>query len=77
MRSHCQGREPFRRDLEDGGGFLSHIGFGVMVACLEQFSTLVVAQGDVESFGHGDAFWNKQMFQSCYHMPLAITNLIC
>jgi cytosine/uracil/thiamine/allantoin permease len=77
MRSHFQGREPFLRDLEDRGGFLSHIGFRVMVACLEQFSTLVVAQGDFESFGHGGPFWKKQMFQSFYHMPLAITNLIC
>jgi hypothetical protein len=77
MRSHFQSGKPFISDLEDGSGFLSHRGFRVMVACLKQFSTLVVAQGDVESFGHGGPFWKKQMFQSFYHMPLAITNLIC
>jgi hypothetical protein len=58
-----QGRKPFLRDLEDGSGFLSHIGFRVMVAGLEQFSTLLSAQGDIESFGHGDPFWkNKRLF---------------
>lgn len=42
MLSNLQGGKPFFRDLEDGGGFLAHIGFGVMVAGLEQFSTLLI-----------------------------------
>jgi hypothetical protein len=53
MRSDFQGREPFIRDLEDGGGFLPHIGFAMMVARLQQFRVLLLAQADLESFGHG------------------------
>jgi len=77
MLGDFQRGESFIGDLEDRRGFLSHIGFGVMVASLKQFGSLLVAQGDFESFGHGVPFWRKQVFHSFYHMPLAITNLIC
>lgn len=77
MLGDLQGGKPFLGDLEDGGGFLAHIGFGVMVTGLEQFSTLLLAQGDIESFGHRDPFWKKHLFQIFYHMPWPITKLIC
>src|SRR5712671_1872271 len=64
MLSDLQGGKPFLSDLEDGRGFLSHIGFGVMVAGLEQFSTLLLTQGDVESFGHEGPFWKKHIAQN-------------
>jgi hypothetical protein len=38
MGSHLQGGKPFIGNLEDGSGFLTHIGFAMMVAGLEQFS---------------------------------------
>jgi hypothetical protein len=56
MRRHLQGGESFLRDFEDRSGFLAHIGFGVMVACLLQFRTLIFTQADLESFGHGVSF---------------------
>src|SRR6266581_7345068 len=59
MCRHFHGREPLIGDLEDGGGFLPDIGFGVMVACLKQFGTLLFIQGDRESFGHRGSFLEK------------------
>jgi len=56
MLSHFQSGQSFLRNLEDRRRFLAHIRFGMMVTCLKQFSALLVAQGDVESFGHGGAF---------------------
>jgi len=76
MLCHFQSRKPFLRDLENRGSFLAHIGFGVVVAGLKQFGSLLLVQGDVESFGHGESFLVKQVFYTFYHMPLTITNLI-
>jgi hypothetical protein len=43
MLGDFQRGESFIGDLEDRRGFLPHIGFGVMVARLEQFGSLLVA----------------------------------
>ena len=59
MRRDFHGGKSLISDLEDRGSFFTHIGFGVMVACLQQFGTLLVTQGDFESFGHGESFLDK------------------
>jgi hypothetical protein len=43
MLCHFQRRESFVRHFQDRGGFLAHIGFGMMITGLTQFCTLLVA----------------------------------
>jgi hypothetical protein len=56
MLRHLQGGKMLRGDFEDRRGFFPHIGLGVVIAGVQQFSLLLLAQGEMESFGHGKSF---------------------